>query len=643
VSEEKEGSESGSDGIGAGIDPVAVALALGGASREKADAFLNDQSRLIEVQMHHLHEQFKQLRLAIWEKRLGVLLRIATAFTGLAIAMGLTFLVWDAAQSNGLLIEPFSVPPDLAARGLTGEVVATKVLDQLVAMQSQTSSQRAPKSYANSWDEKGIKLDVPETGMSLTELDNFLRQKLGNDTHVTGEVVRNANGVSLTARAGATATDSVTGLDTDLDPLVHQLAESVYRMTQPYRYGVYLAAHGRMADALPILRALTVSGTPEDRPWGYNLLSLAALDRTGVQASFALMRQAVAVDPDFIVSQVNVARYEANLSLPEEAIPDTRKMLAMSPRAAREIFLPRVLPAIQANVRAELDLQLGAYHDAAAEQEFVVTSGIPGRWGLSADLARAQAGEHDLAAARATLAAPTPDAGLVRGASILYTAWSRAIVASQVHDWAGVVAQARMLDTALAPYPGERDFVPTLIVPLAAYAQARLGRFTAAEAAIAGTPPACYDCLRVRARIAELQGQHDRADWWFDRAIAAAPDVVFAYADFGQALLARGHPDAAIVQFRLAGEKGPHFADPLEGWGEALMVENQSHLALAKFAEAEKYAPNWGRLHLKWGEALGYAGKPNEAKKQFALAAGLDLAAGDKSELMSFSVKEGAS
>ncbi len=63
------------------------------------------------------------------------------------------------------------------------------------------------------------------------------------------------------------------------------------------------------------------------------------------------------------------------------------------------------------------------------------------------------------------------------------------------------------------------------------------------------------------------------------------------------------------------------------------MAKNQSHLALAKFAEAEKYAPNWGRLHLKWGEALVYAGKRDQAKVQFALAAQFDLTPSEKSEL----------
>jgi len=51
------------------------------------------------------------------------------------------------------------------------------------------------------------------------------------------------------------------------------------------------------------------------------------------------------------------------------------------------------------------------------------------------------------------------------------------------------------------------------------------------------------------------------------------------------------------------------------------------------FAEAKKYAPDRRRLHLKWGEALTYAGTKNDAEKQFARAAGLDLISAEKSEL----------
>lgn len=59
--------------------------------------------------------------------------------------------------------------------------------------------------------------------------------------------------------------------------------------------------------------------------------------------------------------------------------------------------------------------------------------------------------------------------------------------------------------------------------------------------------------------------------------------------------------------------------------GDALMQKNRSDLALAKFEEADSYAPSSGRLHLKWGEALMYTGIRDDTKRQFAIAARLDL------------------
>jgi tetratricopeptide (TPR) repeat protein len=174
----------------------------------------------------------------------------------------------------------------------------------------------------------------------------------------------------------------------------------------------------------------------------------------------------------------------------------------------------------------------------------------------------------------------------------------------------------------------ERRLRPTL-----AMAKAKLGDLAGAQALIASSPLDCYDCLRMRALIAETANQPARADDWFARAVHDAPSIPRAYADWGQALLERGQPDAAIEKFKQANERGAHFADPLEYWGEALMAKNQSHLAVAKFAEAEKYAPNWGRLHLKWGEALYYSGRRDDAKTQFARAIQLDLSPSEKSEL----------
>jgi tetratricopeptide (TPR) repeat protein len=277
---------------------------------------------------------------------------------------------------------------------------------------------------------------------------------------------------------------------------------------------------------------------------------------------------------------------------------------------------------------------MGDFHDAAQEQVIYIRSAPAAAPIVSAALAGVEAGGHDLAAARAALGdTASYQLDFQHGATLLQIIRGRMLIDSEAQDWAGVLSDADAIGPMIQKYPGMRTFLPTVTAPLMAYAEARLGRIAAAESRIAVTPADCYDCLIARARIAELQTQHARADDFFTRAIDGQKSIPFAYADWGQTLLERGDADGAIAKFTLASQKGPHFADPLEGWGEALMKQNHSDRALAKFAEAEKYAPNWGKLHLKWGEALIYAGQKDEAQKQFALAARLDLSSADKAEL----------
>ena len=75
----------------------------------------------------------------------------------------------------------------------------------------------------------------------------------------------------------------------------------------------------------------------------------------------------------------------------------------------------------------------------------------------------------------------------------------------------------------LKAYPRNQHYVLVSLAPPLALAQAHLGDFAAAERSIALTPDDCYPCLSVRAQIAELHGQHARADFWFARAGQAEP------------------------------------------------------------------------------------------------------------------------
>ena len=635
MAEKSEGQDTGAETSGVGVDPAAVALALGGASREKADAFLDEQRGLIAIQKHHLHEQIKHLDLGIWEKRLGVMLRLATLTVGIAFAAGLSLMVWEAAHANGLIVDEFTVPPDLAERGLTGQVVAGELLSDLLSLQARSNSVRAASSYANNWG-NNLKVEIPETGVSIGELTRFLREWLGHETHVSGAVIRTATGVAVTASAGSDAFPTLTGAEADVDGLVQNMAESIYRRTQPYRHALYLYSYSlRMQEAEAALQTLAANGAPEDRYWAFNgLISLYSTENkwddavNAAHGSLAL-RPGAFVPNFFLARTFMVAqRDEAAVTAAQATLAGTRDPdIGEQSSAAMRVATECIVAKLQGNFLRSLDLCNRARQlpDAVSIHQFSQLLQILN----AADL-------HDAAAYRAALAdlrvsqdpQSTGFPAFAAWSELYLGHWSEALIRqASVSDMG---EQMHFLGSAL---PMSVSINPRLILPPVAYALALSGDLKGAHALIDRTPADCNLCLRIRGRVDAREKNWVGAGYWFARAAQDAPSSPFPFTDWGRMLLDKGDADAASAKFTLANKKGPHFADPLDGWGEALMAQNRSDLALAKFAEAEKYAPNWGRLRLKWGEALVYAGKKDEAKKQFALAAGLDLTPGEKAEL----------
>jgi tetratricopeptide (TPR) repeat protein len=618
---------------------AAMALALDGASArpelsEAIAAFLKEQRKLMEEQREQLRDQVKRMRLGLIDQRFSIALKAITALIGFAVAGALALMIWNASSSGGLIIEPFSVPPDLAARGLTGQVVASKLLDRLVTMQQQTDSQRNPATYTNYWGDD-IKVEIPSTGISVGELERFMREKLGHSTHITGEFVRGDNGLTVTARAGTLGSGTVDGGNTNVDGLIQKLAESVYGITEPYRYGAWLRERGRSAEGLAVFVSLKNRGPASERAWGF-LGWANSLERTnGVYARLQAMREAHRRWSDQYLPAQNVGVIEDELSLPGQSVTTLRESAPLLSSAEHGGVRLDVVPIARKRIQSFVDLNLGDFREAATLWQQEIDFGPQGvTYNMHSMLARAQMGEHDLGAARATMADPDEPGGVNPEENAFDVVWMRMMVAAEASDWTKVISEARAEgESMLARYPSMRTLAPVWRMPLLAYAHARLGDFKMAEALIANTPSNCYRCLLLRAKIAEIERQHGRADWWFARAVSQQPSIPFAYSDWGAALLARGDVDAAIAQFTLANQKGPHFADPLEMGGEALIAKNRSDLALAKFEEANKYAPNWGRLHLKWGEALLWSGDKAGAQKQFATASHLDLAASEKAQL----------
>src|SRR5204863_5104560 len=97
-----------------------------------------------------------------------------------------------------LVVEPFSVSPALAERGLTGAVVAGEVLDQLTRLNAESVAIETVR-LSDSWSADSH-VEIPQTGVSIDEVNRLLRRWLGHQTFVSGTVVQTDAGVRLSAR-----------------------------------------------------------------------------------------------------------------------------------------------------------------------------------------------------------------------------------------------------------------------------------------------------------------------------------------------------------------------------------------------------------------------------------------------------------
>ena len=620
--EEPEAEIGGGPGAPAASGP-AMAMALGRkAGKAKpdpvADDFLREQTRLARLQSEHLHEQrelmLSRQRLGRFSDRMKALLQIMTAVVGAAVVALIASMAWSAHEAHGLAIEAFSVPPDLARSGLTGQVAASRFLDKLQELQSGTAhSSRPSQSYATDWG-SDFKVEIPETGLTFSEFDKLLRERLGHVDHVTGEIVAVPEGIALTARMGDQPPQTFTGPASSFDDLARQAAEAVYRTSQPYRYAEYLDQHFRWDEAFQVIKDLAENGPPSERGWAYGDWALMDVTDHGDVASArrhaALGRShGGGADVQIGIARVNneviTSHEEADLAvsrdlavLTQQRQPDTSEFFMKENRLLAQAWLTFVEPDYIASAK---------WWDRTLVED--PQSGyiglIPAMAGTSYALG------HDVPSARRAMAhaATSADSDLAWNvAQGSFLALPRYWIPAESGDWAAALADARDFDAVLEAGKVKRPVYELLqqtwIWPLEALALAHIGDNAGAEALVAKTPLDCYLCVRVRGQIAAQRRDWTTADRWFAEAVRQGPSLPQAYVEWGRAKLARGDAPGALRLAGAAQAKNPRFADGPELSGEALMASRDFAGAAAKFSEAAKLAPHWELNQRMRGKAL---------------------------------------
>src|ERR1700722_11311125 len=182
MSEEAESEEA----EGPRDSGAAVWAALGAASREKADRFLDEQTSFVQLQKEHLHEQrhllLSRLRWRRFDDQMKGALQIMLVALGALVVIAVIAAVWDASQADGLVVDEFSVPPAFEQAGVSGAVLTedfTARLSDIREFANENSYSRSKEVTAGRKDE--VRIEIPQVGISIAEAQHFLRDWLGHE------------------------------------------------------------------------------------------------------------------------------------------------------------------------------------------------------------------------------------------------------------------------------------------------------------------------------------------------------------------------------------------------------------------------------------------------------------------------------
>ena len=634
-------------------DPIEIAMkavAAGAVPGSAAQVVLERHAGLIEIQCKREREELANVRVQRITRWL-----ILSAVAALLAAV--VALIWNASRSESLVVEPFRVPPALSSAGIGGEVMATRVMDQVALMQSRTLSTRPAESYSTDWG-GDINVAIPSTGATVGDLRRLLRSWFGKETRISGEVVRVGDTWSVTARV--TGENAVSAAGPQLEPLVTRVAEQVFRQTQPYRYVVFLLGSDRREEALAAARELALNGPEKERPWG--LVAYAnSLGGPGVgqrERLPALQRAAEAL-PDFPMPHGNYAAALEDLGLWEQAVSAHRRAAVLIGDGSRisEEFRAQYL----AGKPAWTHLLTGDFGAAATALEAAGAVGTPTyaqNYVSSAIAARylqrdTRSGDRNLARlnelqgfsrdtnAVAALGMETLDEA--QRYQLAFRTLARIVRLRALEDGRGMKRELPAHFQLLFSLVGDpktttgrnRD-IGRIIWPTVAPELARIGKVTEAEALLAPLELDCYPCLLARGEVAAAKGDHTGARRWVAEAARQGPSLPFAHDALGRVLAAAGDGTGAEAAFAEAVRIQPRWADPFKHHGDVVARVGQHEKAARLYEKAARHAPRWGALHIAWGQVLWRAGKHEEARARFRAAAGMDLSPADRTRLQRF-------
>jgi tetratricopeptide (TPR) repeat protein len=612
--EEAPELESAADSliVADGFAAAVSAIQSGGdpAVAEATRAFLTEQAHLLRIQVRHLEQehplrlshlrgQSRESRLRRTGQRIRIGMQVFIALFATGIGGGLLTMVYDAVHSQSVVIDPFDAPPALAALGVSGKVVASGVLDTLQKMQEATRTRAKRLNAQGAWA-SDVKIEVPETGLSIGEINHLLHEQFGHDLHIGGDLVQSAEGgLALTVRGDGVSPRTFTGGAGELGKLTIQAAEYVYGRSQPYQFMTYLNQNGRDNDTLAFVAgAFARADGDEQRAEFANAWGNAFNDLNKPAQAAEKYRMAMALKPRFWKAWGNLAGVVVIAEGEEVGWRESQALLQAADRAPRNDRPELSFLSSAAQITWDLPLLLASTQGDAAFNGGAGTQTT----NIGPVIADTYALMHDPAGAARAMATNDPEDSITKVEALLL----RGYAALDRGDGTAALAPLEAFWTAWQAdnYVQTSYFDNACLLGLA---YGLVGRTADAEAVFTRIGP-WSRCAAYHGDVLEHAGDLASAERVWAEGVSIAPDLPWVYLRRGLSELGRGDLKRAEADLATASGKAPHWADPWKAWGDALLRAGRSTDALAKYDEALKYAPAWAELDQARDAAAQHAG-----------------------------------
>ena len=239
---------------------------------------------------------------------------LRTLVINVAVLLGLLLVVPVIVSQfwrNQVLIEPISVPPNLAMTGLTPEVAANRLWDGLERVKAESRTQKAGiTAVPNS---QRVDFSIPDSGLSIDSLIFHIRQFFNAyETKIGGEfrcadAACSPEGISLRLRIARQDVDIVQlpamGAIGE-DDYFREAASGVLEVLDPF-IAIAADVETQPANAIVLARRLIRSHHP-DAKWAHNLVGNIHINGQDFPAAIAEYQAALAIDPDFLAARTNL-------------------------------------------------------------------------------------------------------------------------------------------------------------------------------------------------------------------------------------------------------------------------------------------------------------------------------------------------